>query len=170
MPRKKKTTEASYTVKKGRKNAGTANVDDQTIDAATSADALSQAMKGDPNAGDYEKIEVSKDKASSRVRTKPQTVSQVAPATEPRTGFESVNYPYNLGLPMGFSPLFESLTKKLKESLVIRTRYGKLHIQVPDAEVMEGFMSEIGKRARGKTEVKEMANVVVNGINESVNK
>ena len=171
MPRRKKqTTEATYTVKKGRDDAGALDVQDDEFDADSGSDALKQAMQDDPNKGSYEKITITKDQGSGRVRTQPKTVSQVKSATEPRTGFESIDYPYHLGLPMGWKPLFESLTKKLQASLTIRDRYGRLHIEVPDATVMESLTTELGKRARGKTTMKEAAGSVLKGINESVNK
>ena len=169
--KKVKIAEASYKVTKTRDEAGAAQTDDDTIDAANSGEALTQAMKGDPRAGQYDKVEVEKDAGGTgRVRTKPDTVSRVKPNTEGMKGFESAEYPYNLGLPMGFKALFETLPKSLTESLTFGSRYGKLHIQVPDAETLATLVAEVEKKARGKTAVKEMAGHVANGINESVNK
>ena len=169
--RKKKTVkETSYKVATGRDEAGTTDIGDETVDADNSAQAVEKAMKGDPRADDYNKVVVKKDTHGGHVRTKPQTISKVKPQTKSMTGFESVDYPYNLALPMGFKPLFESLTKKVRENLIISGRYGKLHIQVPDATTMSTLMTEIEKKARGKTDMKHIAGAVVNGITESVNK
>jgi hypothetical protein len=71
---------------------------------------------------------------------------------------------------MGWKPLFEALTKKVRENLTFSTRYGKLHIQVPNATTMEHLITEIEKKAHGRTKVKHMARAVAHGINESVKK
>ena len=164
--RKKKTTESRYKVSKTRSDAGSTDTDDTSIVAKDGAEAAVKAMKGDPRKGRYDSVEVSKDEGGDGgVRTEPDTVSKVKP-----TGLESMNFPYNLGLPMGWKPLFEALTKKVRENLVFSTRYGKLHIQVPDATTMASLITEIEKKARGKTDVKHMARAVSNGINESVKK
>jgi hypothetical protein len=170
MPRRKKTTEANYTVKKGRDNTGSMDVEDTTVNAANSAEALDIAMKNDSDTDSYDNIEVTKDQGSGAVKTKSRTISKVEPKTQGMMGLESIVYPYHIGLPMGFQPLFDSLTKKIKESLKINTRYGRLHIQVSDKQDMERFVNEVTKRSNGKTTVKSMANIVMNGINESVKK
>ena len=176
--RKKKTTrkktpvkEASYKVTKSRSDAGGSQVDDDTIDAANSAEATEKAMKDDPRAGTYDEVTVKKDNGGGgRVRTKSDSVSAVKPRTEPQTGFESLDYPYGIGLPMGFKALFEALPKKVTESLKFGSRYGRLHIEVPDSGIMSKLVTEMEKKARGKTAVKSLAERVVTGINESVKK
>ena len=163
---KKKVSEARYKVSKTRSDAGATDTTDETIDAQDGSEAAVKAMKGDPQKGRYDSVEVSKDEGGDGgVRTEPDTISKVKPA-----GLESVNFPYNLGLPMGWKPLFEALPKKVRENLMFSTRYGKLHIQVPDATTMANLITEIEKKARGKTDVKHMARAVSNGINESVKK
>jgi len=167
--RKKKVSEANYKVSKTRSNVGIDDTNDDTIDAQNSAEALEKSMKNDPNKGKYDSVEVSKGKGESgAVRTKSQTTSKVEP--KGLGEYANVKFPYYLGLPLGWKPLFESLTKKIRENLVIGTRYGKLHIQVPDEKTMETLVTEVEKKARGKTAVKHMAKAVANGINESVKK
>lgn len=167
--KKKPVKEASYKVTKTRSDVGTSDTDEETVDAKSGAEAAEKAMKGDPRAGGYEKIEIERDKGGTgRVKTEPRTVSKVTPKTEPQTGFESVEFPYNIGVPMGFKALFDALPKKLTESLTFGDRYGKLHITVPDAKVMAKLMTEVEKKARGKTAVKNMAGSIAHGINESV--
>ena len=167
--RKKKVSETNYTVSKTRSNAGTADTNDEDIVAQDGAEALAKSMKGDPNKGKYDSVEVSKDKGGSgAVRTKSQTTSKVEP--KGLGEYANVKFPYYLGLPIGWKPLFEALTKKVRENLVIGTRYGKLHIQVPDEKTMTSLVTEVEKKARGKTAVKHMAQAVANGINESVKK
>jgi len=167
--RKKKTTESRYKVSKTRSDAGSTDTDDTSIVAKDGAEAAVKAMKGDPQKGRYDSVEVAKDEGGvGAVRTEPDTVSKVEP--KGLGEFANVNFPYNLGLPMGWKPLFEALTKKVRENLVFSTRYGKLHIQVPDATTMASLITEIEKKARGKTDVKHMARAVSNGINESVKK
>lgn len=164
--RKKKTTEARYTVSKTRSNAGSTDTDDTDIDAKNGAQAAVKAMKDDPQQGRYDSVEISKDEGGDGgVRTEPDVVPQVKPK-----GFESINFPYHLGLPMGWKPLFEALTKKVRENLTFSTRYGKLHIQVPNAATMASLMTEVEKKAHGRTKVKHMARAVAHGINESVRK
>jgi hypothetical protein len=169
--RKKKTTakkvrETRYTVKKSRDNASTPDDTEQTIHAKNIADAAAKSAKQDPRAGQHDEVVIKKDVGGAGApRTEPDTVSKVKP-----TGLESVSFPYYLGLPMGFKPLFESLTKKVRENLVIGTRYGKIHIQVSNVTTMAGLITEVEKKARGRTKMKHMAAVVANGINESVKK
>lgn len=167
-PRKKKVAEARYTVSKTKPNAGTNDTDEESIDAKDGSEAVVKSMKDDPNKGKYDAVGVKKDTGGGTVRTEPDTVSQVKP--KGLGEYAHVNYPYNLGLPMGWKPLFESLTKKIRENLTFSTRYGKLHIQVPDESTMAGLVSEVEKKARGKTAVKHMAKAVSTGINESVKK
>jgi hypothetical protein len=163
---RKKTTEGRYEVSKTSTNAGSTDTNDETINAKDGAEAVVKAMKGDPKKGRYDSVKVSKDTGGAGApRTEPEMVSQVKPK-----GLESVNYPYNLGLPMGFKSLFEALTKKVRENLTVGTRYGKLHIQVPDATTLANLLNEVGKKARGRSSVKHMAGTVVNGISESVKK
>ncbi len=169
--RKKTVRETSYKVTKTRSDAGATDTEDETVNAATSAEAAEKAMKKDPRKGRYDKVEIEKDAGgSSRVRTEPDTVSKVKPETTGMAGFESADYPYNVALPMGFKALFDTLPKKLTEGLTFGSRYGKLHITVPDAKTLKSLVTEVEKKARGKTAVKEMAGLVANGINESVNK
>ena len=178
MAARKKTTrkkrpvkEASYKVTKTRSDAGATDTEDETVNAATSAEAAEKVMKKDPRKGRYDKVEIERDAGgSSRVRSEPDTVSKVKPATTGMAGFESVEYPYNVALPMGFTKLFDALPKKLTESLTFGSRYGKLHITVPDAATLGSLVEETQKKARGKTAVKEMAGLVAHGITESVNK
>lgn len=167
-PRKKKVTETRYKVSKTKSNAGSNDTDDESIDAQDGSEAVVKSMKGDPNKGKYDAVAVSKEKGGGAVRTEPDTVSKVKP--KGLGEYAHVNFPYNLGLPMGWKPLFESLTKKIRENLTFSTRYGKLHIQVPDASTMTSLLTEIEKKARGKTAVKHMAGAVAHGINESVKK
>jgi len=167
-PRKKKVTEARYKVSKTKSNAGTNDTDEESIYAKDGSEAVVKSMKSDANKGKYDSVEVSKEKGGGAVRTIPDTVSKVKP--KGLGEYAHVNFPYNLGLPMGWKPLFESLTKKVRENLTFSTRYGKLHIQVPDASTMTSFIAEVEKKARGKTAVKHMAGAVANGINESVKK
>jgi len=166
--RKKKVSENSYKVSKTRSNAGTNDTDDESITAKDGSEAIVKAMKNDPHKGKYDSVEVSKDSGSSGVRTKSQSMSKVKP--QGLGEYAHVNFPYCLGLPMGWKPLFESLTKKIRENLTIGDRYGKLHIQVPDELTMKALLGEVEKKARGKTSVKHMASAVAHGINESVKK
>lgn len=166
--RKKKVSEDNYKVSKTRSNAGTNDTDEESINAKDGSEAVVKSMKNDPNKGKYDSVKVAKEKGGGAVRTEPDTVSQVKP--KGLGEYAHVKFPYNLGLPMGWKPLFESLTKKIQENLTFSTRYGKLHIQVPDESTMTKLVAEVEKRARGKTAVKHMANAVANGINESVKK
>lgn len=166
--RKKKVSEASYEVSKTRSDAGTADTDEEDIVAKDGTEAVAKSMKGDPNKGKYDSVKVSKKKGAGTVRTEPDTVSKVKP--KGLGEYAHVKYPYNLGLPMGWKPLFEALTKKIRENLTFSTRYGKLHIQVPDESTMANLIEEVEKKARGRTAVKHMAGAVARGINESVKK
>jgi len=166
--RKKKVAETNYKVSKTRDNAGTTGTEEDDITAQGGAEAVTKSMKGDPNKGKYDSVTVKKDTGGGGVRTEPDVVSKVKP--KGLGEYAHVNYPYYLGLPMGWKPLFESLTKKLRENLMIGTRFGKLHIQVPDEATMTGLLTEVEKKARGKTGVKHMAIAVAQGINESVKK
>jgi hypothetical protein len=166
--RKKKVAETSYKVSKTRSNAGTNDTDEEDIIAKDGIEAITKSMKGDPNKGKYDAVKISKGTGSGAVRTEPDTVSKVKP--KGLGEYAHVNYPYNLGLPMGWKPLFESLSKKIRENLTFSTRFGKLHIQVPDESTMSTLVSEVEKKARGKTSVKYMAAAVSRGINESVKK
>jgi hypothetical protein len=164
--KKVKASEGRYTVSKTRSNAGSTDTDDITIVAKDGAEAAVKAMRSDPQRGRYDAVEISKDEGGDGgVRTEPDTVSKVKPV-----GLESLNFPYHLGLPMGWKPLFEALTKKVRENLTFGTRYGKLHIQVPDATTMASLITEVERKARGRTKVKHMARAVAHGINESVKK
>lgn len=167
-PRKKKVTETRYKVSKKKPNAGTTDTDEDSINAKDGSEAVVKSMKGDPNKGKYDSVEVSKDTGGGTVRTEPDTVSQVKP--KGLGEYAHVTYPYYLGLPMGWKPLFESLSKKVRENLTIRTRFGKLHIQVHDELTMGNLVNEVQKKARGKTGVRHMAAAVAQGINESVKK
>jgi hypothetical protein len=162
---KKKISERNYSVK--RTGADGTDVSDDMVSAGSSSEAAEKALKGGETNDD--KIVVQRDKGNSHVRTKPNTVSQVKPKTKPQASFESVEYPYGLGLPLGWKPLFESLSKKVFNNLVIGEQRGKLYIQVPNSKVMEALVTEMDKKARGKTAVKHMASSVLDGINESVN-
>lgn len=165
---RKKATEGRYKVSKTRSDAGSTDTEEESIDAKDGAQAAVKAMKDDPQKGRYDSVEVSKDTGGSGVRTEPETVSKVKP--KGLGEYANASYPYNIGLPMGFKPLFESLTKKVRENLTVGTRYGKLHIQVPNAATLATLMTEVERKARGKTRVKHMAGTVANGINESVKK
>lgn len=170
MPRKKKVSEqGTYKVTKTRDDAGTDDSTEATVQAKDSADAVGKAMKGDPRAGRYDSVTAKKSAASSGVRTEPRTVSQVKSNTTGMT-YESVDFPYNIGVHQGFSELIDALPKKVTENLTLSDRYGRLHITVPDANTMEQFMEAVGKKSRGRTKVKEMAKVIHNGITESVKK
>lgn len=158
--------EDTYTVKKGREESTAPDPDEEDIQAGSSAEALEKSLKGDPRAGQHDAITVTREKGVGGVKTEPATVSKV----KPRTGFESFQYPYAIGVPMGFKALVEALPKRLQSHLVLGARYGKLHIQVPDANILEHFVREVEKKARGKTDVKHMAGTVANGIMESVKK
>ncbi len=165
---RKKVAEGSYKVSKTRSNAGNNDTDDESITAKDGSEAIVKAMKNDPHKGKYDSVEVSKDSGNSGVRTISQSKSKVEP--QGLGEYAHVNFPYNLGLPMGWKPLFESLTKKIRENLTIGTRYGTLHIQVPNESTMKSLVAEVEKKARGKTSVKHMASAVAHGINESVKK
>ena len=166
--RKKKVAETSYKVSKKRDDAGTPDIDDENITAKDGTEAVAKSMKGDPNKGKYDAVKIAKDTGGGAVRTEPDVVSKVKP--KGLGEYAHVNYPYYLGLPMGWKPLFEALTKKVRENLTIGSRFGKLHIQVPDESTMANLMTEVEKKARGKTSVKHMASAVAQGINESVKK
>lgn len=166
--RKKKVAETNYTISKTRDDAGTADVDDEDITAKDGSEAVAKSMKGDPNKGKYDSVKISKSTGGGAVRTEPDVVSQVKP--KGLGEYAEFKYPYYLGLPMGWKPLFEALPKKIRENLMIGNRFGKLHIQVPDESTMTNLMTEVEKKARGKTGVKHMAAAVAQGINESVKK
>ena len=168
--RKKVVKETSYKVTKTSSDAGAGGADEDTVQADSAADAAEKVTKSDPRRGRYDKVTIEKDKGGAGApNTEPRTEPDTASKVKPR-GFESVDFPYNIALPMGFKVLFESLPNKTTEGLTFGTRYGKLHITVPDAETLSGLISEVEKKARGRTEVKSMAGLVANGINESVKK
>lgn len=167
-PRKKKVTETRYKVSKAKSNVGATDTDEDNIEAKDGAEAVTKSMKGDPNKGKYDSVKVSKDTGGGTVRTQPDVVSKVKP--KGLGEYAHVKYPYNLGIPMGWKPLFEALPKKVRENLMIGSRFGKLHIQVPDESTMTSLIAEVEKKARGRTGVKHMAAAVAQGINESVKK
>lgn len=173
--RKKRTTKkkvaetASYSVKMTKDEAGSPEETEKTVTAPDAETAVNKAQASDPKKGQYDSVEVTKDNGGGgRVRTQPQTSSQTAAKTQGMAGFESVRYPYNVGVPQGFKPLVEALPKKLRESLDVSVRYSRLHISVPNAEVMETFMGELEKKAGGKSKVKSFATTVSEGIKRNI--
>ena len=150
--------------------AGSPEQDEKTVSAPNAQQAVTKSMQGDANQGRYNSVEVRKDDNAGGPQTQSQTQSQTKPATTGMAGLESADYPYSITLPNTYTPLVESLTKKMREALSIHTKFGRVHITVPDYKVMKTFMESLGKKARGRTAVKSMAGVIYHGINESVNK
>ena len=161
MARKKRPlNEKTFKVAKTRDVAGAPLKDEEEdIRADSPTDALDVALQGDNT--EYDSLSVKPDKGAG------PGISKTGVGTKPK-GLESVQYPYNLGLPMMYKALVEALTKKTLANLTIRERYGRLHITVPDAESMTALVEDLGKKSRGRTKVKTMAKEVFGGINESV--
>jgi hypothetical protein len=180
MATKKKTTskrrtrrvteQNKYTVTTTSDVAGSPEKDEKTVSAPNAQQAVTKSMQGDANQGRYNSVTVQKDDNAGGPQTQSQTQPMTKPATTGMAGMESADYPYSIVLPNSYVPLVESLTKKLRESLSIHTKFGRVHINVPDFKVMETFMDTLSKKARGRTAVKSMAGVIYHGINESVNK
>ena len=168
---RKVTEQNNYTVKTTKDVAGDPQETEKTVNAPNAQQAVTKAMQGDAQQGQYDSVEVAKgDTSAGGPNTQSQTQSQTKPNTTGMGGLESAEYPYSITLPNSYVPLVESLTKKMRESLSIHTKFGRVHITVPEFSVMETFMDTLSKKARGRTAVKSMAGVIYHGINESVNK
>jgi hypothetical protein len=168
---RKVTEQHNYTVKTTKDVAGDPQETEKTVNAPNAQQAVTKSMQGDAQQGRYDSVEVSKGgTGAGEPNTQSNTQSQTTANTTGMAGLESAEYPYSLGLPNSYLPLVESLTKKMREALSIHTKFGRVHITVPDSKVMETFMGILSKKARGRTAVKSMAGVIYHGINESVNK
>ena len=148
---RKVTEQHNYTVKTTKDVAGEPQETEKTITAPNAQQAVTKSMQGDAQQGQYDSVEVSKGGTGTGG---PNTQSQTQPHTQAKTtgmaGLESVEYPYSITLPNVYVPLVESLTKKMREALSIHTKFGRVHITVPDFKVMETFMDALGKKARGR--------------------
>lgn len=168
---RKVTEQHNYTVKTTKDVAGDPQETEKTVNAPNAQQAVTKAMQGDAQQGQYDSVEVAKgDTGAGGPNTQSQTQSQTKPNTTGMAGLESAEYPYSITLPNSYVPLIESLTKKMRGSLSIHTKFGRVHITVPTFDVMETFMDTLSKKARGRTAVKSMAGVIYHGINESVSK
>lgn len=167
MARKRKVREQNnYTVTMTRDEAGSPQEVEKTVSAPTADIALDKAKQGDSQR--YDNIEITKgDKpGAGRVKTEPKTTPQTKAMTEPSL-LENISYPYNIGLPRGFEPLLKALTKKTKETIKINERFSRLHLTISDANSMKNLMEDLKKKSRGRSKVKNMANVVYTGIKET---
>ena len=169
--RKKVSEQNNYTVTTTTDDAGEPQKTEKSVNAPNAQQAVTKAMQGDAKQGRYDSVTVAKgDTGAGGPQTQSNTQPQTTSNTTGMAGLESAEYPYSITLPNTYLPLVESLTKKTCEALSIHTKFGRVHITVPNFEVMETFMDTLSKRARGRTAVKSMAAVIYRGINESVNK
>jgi len=169
--RKKVSEQHNYTVKTVKDVAGDPQETEKTVNAPNAQQAVTKSMQGDANQGQYDSVQVAKgDTGAGGPKTQSNTQPQTTSNTTGMAGLESAEYPYSITLPNTYLPLVEALSKKTREALSIHTKFGRVHITVPNFKVMETFMDTLSKKARGRTAVKSMAGVIYRGINESVNK